>query len=157
METVLIFLALWKTYSRYHYSGKELILAPIGKLFPNSGVLPEHTSDYTAFEAPDPLYWIKHGYAVIVADCPGTWYGDGKVTYTSPEEAELFYDLIEWAGVQDWSSGLVGLSGVSYLALMQWYDNPQMQKVDKRRVAELHPPHLGAINPDEGTVFIGLC
>jgi uncharacterized protein len=68
------------------------------------------------------LYWTKHGYAIIVADCPGTWYGEGneaKVTYTSPEEAELFYDLIEWAGVQEWSSGLVGLSGVSYLALMQ--------------------------------------
>jgi hypothetical protein len=91
-------------------------------LYPNAGVLPEWTSDYTAFEAPDPLYWTKHGYAVIVADCPGTWYGEGnepKVTYTSPEEAEFFYDLIEWAGVQDWSSGLVGLSGVSYLALMQ--------------------------------------
>jgi len=95
--------------------------APIGKLFPNAGVLPEHTSDYTAFEAPDPMYWTKHGYAIIVADCPGLWYGEGKVTYTSPEEAELFYDLIEWAGVQDWSSGLVGLSGVSYLAVMQWY------------------------------------
>jgi uncharacterized protein len=96
-----------------------LTLAPIGKLFPKSGVLPEHTSDYTAFEAPDPMYWTRHGYAIIVADCPGTWYGDGKVTYTSPEEAELFYDLIEWAGVQEWSSGLVGLSGVSYLAVMQ--------------------------------------
>ena len=97
--------------------------APIGKLFPKSGVLPEHTSDYTAFEAPDPLYWTKHGYAIIVADCPGLWYGDGKATYTSPEEAELFYDLIEWAGVQEWSSGLVGLSGVSYLAVMQWYSH----------------------------------
>jgi predicted acyl esterase len=91
-------------------------------LYPNAGVLPEWTSDYTAFEAPDPLYWTKHGYAIIIADCPGTWYGEGnepKVTYTSPEEAEFFYDLIEWAGVQEWSSGLVGLSGVSYLALMQ--------------------------------------
>ena len=98
---------------------ETLTLAPIGKLFPKSGVLPEHTSDYTAFEAPDPMYWTRHGYAIIVADCPGTWYGDGKVTYTSPEEAEFFYDLIEWAGVQEWSSGLVGLSGVSYLAVMQ--------------------------------------
>ena len=136
----LILLAIRKTHTRFASRKFELTVAPIGKLFPNSGVLPEHTSDYTAFEAPDPLYWTRHGYAVIVADCPGTWYGDGKVTYTSPEEAELFYDFIEWAGVQDWSSGLVGLSGVSYLALMQW------------RVAELNPPHLGAINPDEGAI-----
>jgi predicted acyl esterase len=107
-----ILLVKWRLWGK-------LTVAPIGKLFPKSGVLPEHTSDYTAFEAPDPMYWTRHGYAIVVADCPGTWYGDGKVTYTSPEEAELFYDLIEWAGVQEWSSGLVGLSGVSYLAVMQ--------------------------------------
>jgi uncharacterized protein len=93
--------------------------AAIRRSFPKSGALPEHTSDYTAFEAPDPMYWTHHGYAIIVADCPGTWYGDGKVTYASPEEAEIFYDLIEWARVQEWSSGLVGLGGVSYLAVMQ--------------------------------------
>jgi hypothetical protein len=34
--------------------------------------LPEHTSDYTAFEAPDPLYWVPNGYAIINADIPGT-------------------------------------------------------------------------------------
>jgi hypothetical protein len=112
--------------------------APVGKLYPNSGVLPEHTSDYTAFEAPDPLYWVPNGYAIINADIPGTWYSKGRATYLSPEEAEAFYDLIEWAGKQPWSGGKVGLSGVSYLTSSQW------------RVAELNPPHLAAINPWEG-------
>jgi predicted acyl esterase len=112
--------------------------APIGRIYPASGVLPEHTSEYTIFEAPDPLYWIPHGYAIINADIPGTWNSKGKATYLSPEEAEAFYDLIEWAGVQPWSLGKVGLSGVSYLTSSQW------------RVAELNPPHLGAFNPWEG-------
>jgi hypothetical protein len=43
------------------------------------------------------MYWTHDGkifYAIIVGDCPRTWHGDGKARYTSPEEAELYYDLI---------------------------------------------------------------
>jgi predicted acyl esterase len=42
-----------------------------------------------------------------------------------------YYDLIEWAGMQSWSSGLVGLDGVSYLAISQY------------KVAALKPPSGG--------------
>jgi len=124
-------LIAWSPYGKHNP-------VPVGKLYPNSGVLPEHTSDYTCFEAPDPVYWVPHGYAVINADIPGTWHSQGRATYLSPEEAEAYYDLIEWAGTQAWSAGKVGLSGVSYLTSSQW------------RVAELNPPHLAAINPWEG-------
>ncbi|MBF8270432.1 MAG: putative hydrolase [Gammaproteobacteria bacterium] len=106
--------------------------------FPNCGVKPEHFSKWCAFEAPDPLYWVAHGYAVINADKRGNWYAEGDATFLSPEEAQDFHDLIEWAGTQPWSNGKVGLSGVSYLASSQW------------RVAETNPPHLAAINPWEG-------
>lgn len=112
--------------------------APIGVIYPASGVLPEHMSELTTFEGPDPVYWVPRGYALVIADIPGTWYAKGPATYMSPEEAEDFYDLIEWAGVQSWSNGKVGLTGVSYLTVSQW------------RVAELNPPHLAAINPWEG-------
>jgi predicted acyl esterase len=112
--------------------------APIGKIYPASGVLPEHMSDLTTFEGPDPEFWIPRGYALVIADIPGTWYAQGPATYISPEEAEDFYDLIEWSGIQPWSNGKVGLTGVSYLTVSQW------------RVAELNPPHLAAINPWEG-------
>jgi len=106
--------------------------------FPNAGINPNHLSPYTPFEGPDPLYWVPRGYAVIVVDKPGTWYSEGRATYLSPEEAQDFYDVIEWAGTQPWSNGKVGLTGVSYLAQTQW------------RVAELNPPHLAAMNPWEG-------
>lgn len=112
--------------------------APIGVIYPASGVLPEHMSELTTFEAPDPVFWVPRGYAVIVADIPGTWHARGPASYISPEEAQDFYDLIEWAGVQSWSNGKVGLSGVSYLTVAQW------------QVAALAPPHLAAINPWEG-------
>ena len=106
--------------------------------FPNCGVKPEHFSRYCAFEAPDPVYWTGHGYAVINADKRGNWYSEGDATFLSPEEAQDYHDLIEWAGMQSWSNGRVGLSGVSYLTCSQW------------RVAETNPPHLAAINPWEG-------
>jgi len=106
--------------------------------FLNAGVKEGDTSKYTAFEAPDPTYWIPSGYAVVVIDVRGTWFSEGTAHFLAPEEAQDFYDAIEWAGTQPWSNGKVGLSGVSYLAQLQW------------RVAELNPPHLAAINPWEG-------
>lgn len=106
--------------------------------FPQAGLKAEHMSPITPFEGPDPVYWVPRGYAVVTVDKRGTWYSEGAATYLSPEEAQDFYDVIEWAGVQPWSNGRVGLTGVSYLASSQW------------RVAELNPPHLAAINPWEG-------
>lgn len=106
--------------------------------FPNAGVDQESLSHYTAFEALDPAWWVPRGYAVINPDPRGTWYSEGRATYISPEETRDFCDLIAWAGTQPWSNGKVGLSGVSYLAVMQWF------------VAAERPPHLAAINPWEG-------
>jgi uncharacterized protein len=116
--------------------GKHVPFDP--RRFLSAGVKEGDTSQYTAFEAPDPAFWIPSGYAVVVIDVRGTWYSEGTAHYLAPEEAQDFYDAVEWAGTQPWSSGKVGLSGVSYLAQLQW------------RVAELDPPHLAAINPWEG-------
>lgn len=106
--------------------------------FPGSGVENLGLSHHTIFEAPDPVFWVPLGYAVINVDPRGTWYSQGRATYLSLEEAHDYYDLIEWAGSQAWSNGRVGLTGVSYLTQSQW------------QVAALSPPHLAAINPWEG-------
>ena len=95
-------------------------------------------SPYTAFETPDPAYWTRHGYTVILADARGAWGSEGDVELFGPTEAAACYDLIEWVGVQPWSTGKVGMSGVSWYAVIQW------------NVAALRPPHLAAINPFEG-------
>jgi predicted acyl esterase len=107
-------------------------------VFPNHGVDAGWVSKYAGFEAPDPLYWTRHGYAVINVDPRGMWNSQGDATFYSAQEAMDVYDLIEWAGTQEWSNGKVGMSGVSYLAIVQW------------RAAAEHPPHLFAINPWEG-------
>jgi putative CocE/NonD family hydrolase len=56
----------------------------------------------------------------------------------SAQEAQDIADLVEWAGAQQWSTGSVGLLGVSYLALSQWH------------AAAQRPPSLKAIVPWEG-------
>ena len=121
--------------------------APYGKTplinwendFPGCDVDSEKLSKYTPFEAPDPIFWASNGYAVIFPDPRGLFYSEGDLaTFVSNQEAEDQYDVIEWAGIQEWSNGKVGLAGVSYLAWSQW------------KVAALNPPHLVAINPWEG-------
>lgn len=97
-----------------------------------------NVSEYAAFEMPDPEYWVKNGYIVIAADSRGSGQSDGKLSLFEDQEAEDFYDLIEWAGVQNWSSGKVGLNGVSYFGMLQW------------KVAAMNPPHLSAIICWEG-------
>ena len=104
----------------------------------NCGITDNEFNEYTAFEAGDPVYWCRNGYALVNPDPRGAWHSEGDLTYMSEQEAQDCYDLIEWAGTRDWSNGKVGMQGVSYLAWSQW------------RVAALNPPHLAAINPWEG-------
>ena len=60
------------------------------------------------------------------------------IDHFSPRETQDFYDCIEWAGVQPWSNGKVGLNGISYYGINQW------------QVASLQPPHLAAMCIWEG-------
>lgn len=100
---------------------------------------PYRVSAWTSWEAPDPGYWVPRGYVVINADLRGWGTSDGIGTlFDAVREGEDYHDLIEWAARQPWSSGKVGLSGVSYLAITQW------------SVAATRPPHLAAICPWEG-------
>jgi len=114
--------------------GKDDLPAEYDGLFENGQI---DVSDYAAFETPDPEYWVHYGYVVIAADSPGSGNSGGDLDLFGPIESEAFYDLIEWAGVQPWSNGSVGLNGVSYFGVSQWY------------VAALNPPHLKAIMPGE--------
>jgi predicted acyl esterase len=103
------------------------------------GVDPAWLSRYAGFEGPDPVPWTGAGYAVITVNPRATWWSEGDYASVWGErEAHDVVDVIKWAGTQPWSSGKVGMTGVSYLAIIQWW------------VAALRPPHLAAINPCEG-------
>jgi putative CocE/NonD family hydrolase len=94
--------------------------------------------NFLKWEVTDPERWIPENYAVMVVDVRGSGKSPGLLDPLSARETSDYYDLIEWAGVQPWSSGRVGLLGTSYLAMNQW------------QVAALQPPHLAAIVPWEG-------
>jgi uncharacterized protein len=99
---------------------------------------PVRFSSLTGWEAPDPAWWAAQGYAVVNCDLRGAGASQGEASLLSGQEGEDVYDLIEWAAGQPWSTGAVGMLGVSYLAISQW------------KAAALHPPGLKAICPWEG-------
>jgi predicted acyl esterase len=96
------------------------------------------TNKYQNFEVADPEKFVPDGYAVVRFDSRGTGRSPGFLDPWSAREARDLYVAIEWAAAQPWSSGKVGLDGISYLAMNQW------------QVAELQPPHLAAMCVWEG-------
>ena len=74
-------------------------------------------------------YFVQYGYVVVVQDVRGRGDSDGKFGFYHAE-IEDGYDAIEWAGVQPWSNGRVGMMGLSYLGAVQW------------QAAKIVPPHL---------------
>ncbi|WP_188681257.1 CocE/NonD family hydrolase [Subtercola lobariae] len=99
---------------------------------------PLRISNQTSWEAPDPVWWAQQGFAVINLDTRGGGHSEGRGDLLSDEEADDLSQVIAWAAEQSWSSGRVGMLGVSYLALSQY------------KVAALNPPALKAICPWEG-------
>ncbi len=93
---------------------------------------------YQSWEVVDPEKWVPHGYACVRVDSRGAGRSPGFIDPFSPRETRDFYQCIEWAGVQPWSNGKVGLNGISYYGINQW------------QVASLKPPHLAAMCVWEG-------
>jgi predicted acyl esterase len=120
----------WSPYGKHSLSNKVF--------WPASGVDPDWLSPLTGFEAPDPAFWCQRGYAVAYADPRGAWLSEGEFHHNGTIEAQDCRDTIEWLTSQGWSNGQLGMSGVSYLAAIQYL------------VAPLKPSGLAAINPWEG-------
>jgi uncharacterized protein len=101
-------------------------------------VLSRSSNRYQSWEVVDPEIWVPDGYAVVRVDSRGMGRSPGYVDLYSHREREDFHDCIEWAGTQPWSSGRVGLCGISYYAVNAWH------------VAATRPTHLSAICSWEG-------
>ncbi|MFE0678490.1 CocE/NonD family hydrolase [Streptomyces sp. NPDC058867] len=90
------------------------------------------------FEQPNPEFWIPRGYVYVTVSPRGFHGSGGAAAVMDAQEAQDFHDAIEWAAVQSWSDGSIGLLGISYYAFSQY------------KTAALRPPHLKAIIPWEG-------
>jgi predicted acyl esterase len=108
------------------------------KLWVPPPTLEEAANPWMNWETVNPEWWVPKGYAAVRIDGRGTGKSPGQCDPWSLAESIDFHDAIEWAAAQPWCNGNVGLSGISYFAINQWF------------VANHQPPSLKAIIPWEG-------
>lgn len=111
-------------------------LPQIPDLPPSGSVAnPMMTHISETFERANVMDWVPDGYVVIHADSRGLGISPGSYYQFGRQEANDYYDAIEWAGTQEWSNGNVGTYGASFYAMNAF------------NVASLNPPHLKAFIP----------
>ncbi|HEY5897320.1 MAG TPA: CocE/NonD family hydrolase [Burkholderiales bacterium] len=93
---------------------------------------------YQSWEVVDPEKWVPDGYVCVRVDSRGAGRSPGYLAHNNARETRDIYECVEWAAGQPWSSGKVGMNGISYFASNQW------------RAAAQKPPHLAAICVWEG-------
>lgn len=102
-------------------------------------ILANSSGRYLQHEMPDLECFVREGYVVVRGDIRGTGKTPGLQDPNSPQEYRDGCDVVEWAAAQPWSSGSVGMVGISYHAVGQWM------------VAAQRPAHLKCILPWHGT------
>jgi predicted acyl esterase len=96
------------------------------------------TNRYANWEVVDPEKWVPDGYVCLRVDSRGAGRSPGYLCHNNARETRDIHLCVEWAAVQSWSSGKVGMNGISYYASNQW------------RAAASRPPQLAAICVWEG-------
>jgi len=96
------------------------------------------SNKYANWEVVDPEKWVPDGYVCIRVDSRGAGRSPGYLCHNNARENRDYHLCIEWAAVQPWCNGKVGLNGISYFGANQW------------RAAATQPPHLAAICVWEG-------
>jgi uncharacterized protein len=78
--------------------------------------------------------FVEHGYAVVVQDVRGRYGSEGVFDplHQEPSDGD---DTLNWIARQPWSDGKVGMTGGSYVGIVQW------------KAALNRNPHLKAIFP----------
>lgn len=75
------------------------------------------------------------GYSILGVSARGTGCSTGAFDLFEPQRAVDGAEAVEWAAIQPWSNGKIGMIGYSYPGIMQLF------------VAAQRPPHLLAIAP----------
>jgi len=80
---------------------------------------------------------------LVNLNLPGYANSEGPASTFSEHQAKCYYEAIEWFAKQSWSTGKVGLNGVSFLAITQFH-------VAACQAYGGPPPSLKCISPWEG-------
>ena len=84
-------------------------------------------------EAGDPNFYVRRGYAQVIANIRGSGRSGGYLDLFQPKEREDTAEIIEWIAGRPWCDSKVGMCGGGYFAMAA------------QQVASLKPPHLKAI------------
>ncbi|QBD75838.1 CocE/NonD family hydrolase [Ktedonosporobacter rubrisoli] len=95
---------------------------------------------------------IEAGYVVVAQDIRGRYASEGQFT-PFLAEAQDGADTIAWAAEQPWSTGQVGMYGLSYAGLTQWRAAME-QPVALRAIIPSQCPYSGGIYPYLGGAFM---
>jgi putative CocE/NonD family hydrolase len=64
-------------------------------------------------------YYQKHGYVFIAVDCRGRGKSEGEWR-SFVNDGRDGHDTVEWAASQSWSTGKIGITGLSYSGWVVW-------------------------------------
>jgi uncharacterized protein len=104
------------------------------KRFQTAPIMPTGMNPHNApFEAGDPNFYVRRGYAQVVVNVRGTGASYGTYSNYGRREVQDTGEIIRWLAGQPWCDGNVGMFGVSYYAVSQ------------QQVAALNPPDLKCI------------
>lgn len=87
-------------------------------------------------------YYVERGYVLAVQDTRGKYDSEGD-WYGPRDEGKDGSDAITWLGTRPWSSGKVGMTGPSYMGMVQYL------------VADQENPYLHALVPLVGPLTLG--
>lgn len=109
-----------------------------GMVRSNPDVTEGSSGRYQNWETVDPEKWVCDGYVCVRVDSRGAGRSPGLLDPWSERESRDICEAIAWAAAQPWSSGKVGMNGISYYGMNQWF------------TASRRPPALAAICVWEG-------
>jgi putative CocE/NonD family hydrolase len=87
-------------------------------------------------------FFVPRGYVHVLANSRGTGGSGGNYDFFGPADRRDMHDLVEWAAMQPWCDGNVGMTGISAFAM------PQIAGAVEQ------PEHLKAIFPVATTVDV---
>lgn len=89
---------------------------------PYYGSLGGETSDYNTEHPPNRLYehLLRRGYAIALVSVRGTGLSEGCFMVGGPQERADVAAAVEWLAAQEWSTGSVAMTGVSYDGTTPW-------------------------------------
>lgn len=116
-----------------------LMISPYDRAQQSMEMIPEffpgHREDRGSLEVGDFNFFVRRGYAFVIANLRGTGDSDGEFENIDPGP-DTIRDIgaaIDWLAAQPWCTGKIALNGVSYFSVVQ------------KRIAAAAPPPLKAI------------